>query len=317
MLRTNSIRISLAGLACAAGLVAQGFPNSAGLAPDATIAEQGVPPDAPRPQFNDPPPPPSGAYGPGVSVPAMLTLPSGAFVTVRTNQGLSSDRNQNGDTFYATLAEPLIVDGIVVARKGSTVMGRISDMKKAGRWEGTSSLGLQLTNISLVDGQQIPVQSQVIGRDGVKSTANDAAAIIGTTGLGALIGAAAAGGKGAAIGAGAGAAASTIGVLSTRGRPTEVYPETMLTFRLEAPVNISTARSAGAFHYADQEDYGTGNEPQPRVAQARPRPVGPPVGVYGGPYGPYGYPRYAPYYGGFSVFIGPRYYGGYYRGYRR
>ena len=53
---------------------------------------------------------------------------------------------------------------------------------------------------------------------------------VGTTaGMGALIGAAASGGPGAGLGAAAGAAAAGIGVLLTRGRSTEVWPEAQLT----------------------------------------------------------------------------------------
>ena len=65
---------------------------------------------------------------------------------------------------------------------------------------------------------------------------NDAAAIGGTTALGAVIGSAADWGRGAAIGAGAGAAAGIGAVLLTRGRPTEILPETPLTFRLVDPL---------------------------------------------------------------------------------
>ena len=110
--------------------------------------------------------------------------------------------------------------------------------------------------------------------------------------MGAGIGAVAGGGLGAAIGAGAGLAASGIGVITTRGRPTEVYPETMVTFRLDAPVTVSTTQSAAAFHYATQEDYGM---PETRMTQGAPRPVGAPYGAYGGAayapgYGAYPYP---------------------------
>jgi hypothetical protein len=286
-------------------------------APDVAIADQGgaaSDPNAPRAQYNDPPPPPAGAVA---NIPATLTLPSGAFVSVRVNQWLSSDRNQAGDTFYATLIQPLIVDGVVVARKGSTVIGRVSEAHKAGRVEGTSGLGLQLTTLSLVDGSQISVQSQVVDRKGTTSVGRDAAAIGGTTAVGAAIGAGAAGPFGAAVGAGAGAVASTVGVLFTRGRPTEVYPETMLTFRLEAPVTISTARASAAFHYADQDDYGMPGGPPARIATSQypPRPV-----AVGGPvYGPYPPYYYSPYYYGpsFGVVIGPGYYGGFRGGFRR
>lgn len=314
MQRTNTLRIVIVSLACAAGLVAQDSSagwrtfgsNSSSPNDSADQGAQG------NPQGNFPMPAQNG----NSSVPETLTLRPGAFVTVRVDQYLSSDKNQAGDTFYATLAQPLIVDGVVVARRGATVMGRINDARKAGRVEGTSSLGLQLTSLSLVDGQQVSIQSQVIDRNGSTSVGRDAAAIGTTAALGAAIGASTRhAGENAAIGAGAGAAAGIIGVLLTRGRATEVYPESILTFRLDSTVAISTVRAAGAFHYADQQDYGTGNEP--RIAQQRPRQAGP-IGPVYRPY-PYYSPYYDPYYfgGGFSVYVGPRYYGGYFRGYRR
>jgi hypothetical protein len=241
---------------------------------------------------------------------------------VRINQWLSSDKNQTGDAFAATLAEPLIVDGVVVAQRGQTVGGRVTEAQKAGRVEGTSRLGLQLTELTLVDGQTMPIQSQMINRTGPTSVGTDAAAIGGTTALGAAIGAAAGWGRGAAIGAGAGAAAGILGVLLTRGRPTVLYPESVLTFRIEAPVDISTEHAPQAFRYADTQDYGQGY----RAQGPPPRPAGPPA--YGYAPGPVPPPYYAPYpyyWGpGVSVFIGPRFgyvYGprfyGYYRAFRR
>jgi len=88
---------------------------------------------------------------------------------------------------------------------------------------GVSHLGLTLTSLMLVDGQEVPIQSQLVVLKGAKSVGRDAAAVAGTTGLGAAIGAAADWGKGAAIGAGAGAVAGIIGVLMTRGYATVVY----------------------------------------------------------------------------------------------
>ena len=255
------------------------------------------------------------------SVPPRLTIKSGTYLTVRLNQWLSSDKNQQGDAFTATLEQPVIVDGVVVAQRGQTIAGRVSEAQKAGRVEGTSRLGLQLTDLTLVDGQQAPLQTQMINRNGSTSTGRDAAAIGGTTALGAIIGAGADNGRGAAIGAGAGAAAGIIGVLLTRGRPTVIYPESVLTFRVEAPITVSTDRAPQAFRYVDSQDYGRA----PAVSARRPAtscyncaPPPPPPPYYGGP----GYYAYDPYYyggPGFSLFVGPRFgyaygprfYGGY------
>lgn len=234
------------------------------------------------------------------SVPAQLTLPAGTWIRVRVNQMLSSDRNQPGDTFTASLLEPLVVNGLVVARRGQLISGRVAEAQKAGRVKGTSRLGVELTEIGFVDGQQLPVRSQLIEYAGRTSVGRDIRASGATMGAGAVIGAAAAGPIGAGIGAGAGLIASTIGVLSTRGRATVLYPEAVLSFRTIAPLSISTRRSAHSFLAVSQEDYNSGL----RTRQGPPPSlVRPPAYFYGSPYY-YGYPYY----------YGPRFYGGFHYG---
>ncbi len=132
-----------------------------------------------------------------------------------------------------------------------------------------------------------------------------------TTAAGAAIGAGVGGAGGAAVGAGAGFLVSTIGVLLTRGKPTIVYPEQVLTFRVEQPVTISTDHAPQAFRYVTNADYQQTAGPR----MMRPGPPPPPGGAYYGPgyYPPYPYP-YAygyPYWGpGFGVFLGgPRFFG--------
>jgi hypothetical protein len=267
----------------------------------------------PPPQ-NQAPPPPNYQYQPESGPPARLTIRPGTYVTVRINQPISSDRNQPGDAFSASLARPLVVDGIVVAQTGQMVGGHVVEAQKAGRVTGTSRLKVQLTDLTLVDGQQLPIQSQMVTRQGPTSEGRDAGAIAGTTALGAAAGAAADWGRGAAIGAGAGAAAGIIGVLLTRGAPTVLYPESVLTFRIEAPVTVATDRAPQAFRYVEPGDYDRANQQAAQQGPPRMRAPG------GPPPPPYGYPYYGPYYGGypyywgnFGVFWGPRYYrGGFY-----
>jgi hypothetical protein len=284
---------------------------------------------APPPgQYNAPPPPPYNAPPPPPDVPAHLMLKAGTYVTVRMNQWLSSDRNKQGDTFTATLQQPVVVDGVVVAQRGQTVYGNVSEAQKAGRVEGTSRLGLQLTQLSLVDGNQAPIQSQMVTRNGQTSVGRDAFAIGATTGVGAAIGAGVNGGVGAGVGAGAGAVVGILGVLLTRGRPTVIYPESVVTFQIQTPIDIATDRAPQAFQYVSSQpsyaSYGQGPAPGyrgPGGPGGYPVTPGPAPG-YG--YGP-GYPGYAygypyPYYGGFGVYVGPGwgYYGrGYYGGFRR
>jgi hypothetical protein len=229
----------------------------------------------PGPRYGSQPPAASYNRGP---IPAKLTIKPGTYITVRLNQGLSSDRNKTGDGFAATLAKPVVVDGVVVADRGQTLGGKVTEAKKAGRVEGVSHLAVQLTDLTLLDGQPVPIQTQLFSKNGPTSVGRDVGAVGATTATGAAIGAAAGWGRGAAIGAGAGALVGIVGVLVTRGRPTYLYPEQILTFRVEAPVTVSTESAPQAFRWAGPNDYE-----RPYDVQNRTRP---PYGSYPG----YGYP---------------------------
>ncbi len=157
----------------------------------------------------------------------------------------------------------------------------------------------------------------MINHNGPTSVGRDAAAIGGTTALGAAIGAGADWGRGAAIGAGAGAAAGIIGVLLTRGHPTVIGPESAMTFQITAPVTFSTEHAPQAFQYVNTQQQYVTQQRQPAAPYRTAAP--PPAPYYGYGYGypyPYAYGYPYPYYGGFGVgvVIGPRY--GYYGGYR-
>jgi len=272
---------------------------------------------------------------PSQPVPPTVKLPAGVFVTVRIDQMLSSDKNQPGDGFSATLARPLVADGVIVAQRGQMIGGKVTETQKAGRVKGVSRLGVQLTDLTLVDGQQLPIKTDLTGMRGPTSNGRDAAAIAGTTLMGAAIGGAADFGPGAAIGAGAGLIASTVGVLLTRGRPTVIYPETVLTFRLSAPLTISTEHAPQAFQSVGPGGYTggytrgynggyNGGYAGGPSAQGAPLPgsgwnclgygwPAPPVANAPAPYYyPYGY------WPSFSFWYGPGFYGGrgfYGRGY--
>lgn len=249
-------------------------------------------------------------------LPQTLTLPAGTVVRVRVDDWISSDQNLAGDSFSAVLDQPIVVGGWVVARRGQAQTGRVSLVKKGGHGSGTSQLGVDLPELTLVDGQQLPLQTELFQTSAGTSHGRDAAVIGTTTGVGALIGAIAGGGTGAAIGAGVGATAGIIGVMSTRDRPTVIPPETVLSFRLQSPVTISTENSQFAFQPVTQSDYDS------RSPQGRPRMVspGPPPPPYPYPYAyPYGYASPYPYAYYPAPFFGFGYYGGFGRfgGFRR
>jgi len=262
-----------------------------------------------------------------------LTIPAGTIISVRINEYLSSDRNQVGDRVTATLQSPIVASGWVVARRGQVLTGQVEVAQKAGRVKGTSQLGIELTDLTLVDGQQRPILTALWKGSAGTSHGADAATIGGTTALGAAIGAAADWGRGAAIGAGAGAAAGIGAVLLTRGRPTIIEPETQLSFRLVDPVTLDTTQSQQAFLPVGQQDYDNsrGYRGNGRYAggysQPGPYAPAPACGYYDSCYAypGYVYPGYAYYPGYYYPYVGfawgggwgGRYYGGFGRGFRR
>jgi len=171
-----------------------------------------------------------------------VTIAAGTAIVVRTQNTLSTERNLKGDTFTATLEQPLTADGLVIAEKGAEVEGVVSRSQKAGRVEGVSDLAVELVRLHTSDGQKLSIATNLHESQGERSRGSDAKKIGVATGIGAIIGAIAGGGKGAAIGAGTGAGAGTGVVLATRGKPTEIPSESVLTFQLRTPVEVTERR---------------------------------------------------------------------------
>jgi hypothetical protein len=183
------------------------------------------------PRYSAPVPPPPQ--------PHTVTLPVGTNVVVRLAETISTNQNYSGDTFRATLDRPIILDGFVIAEKGSKVLGKIVAADKAGKFEGAANLQMTVTEISTTDGQRVRIETGFFNKKGPSNSKEEAAKIGGGAVLGAIIGALAGGGRGAAIGAGAGGAAGTGAVALGKGKPAVVSSETQLTFQLTSPTTIT------------------------------------------------------------------------------
>jgi hypothetical protein len=188
---------------------------------------------APEPAAPAPPPPPA---------PRQVTLTAGTLIPVRTVEGLSSDRNQAGDGFTATLDAPLTVNGLVIAERGAHLEGKVVQADRAGRVKGVSDLSIELTQLTTSDGQHVPIETEWFIKHGQTSKGEDAAKIGGGAALGAIIGAVAGGGAGAAIGTAVGGAAGAGTVMGTRGKAVAIAPETRISFRLKNTITLTERR---------------------------------------------------------------------------
>lgn len=205
-------------------------PSSPSQSPTPGLSPGVIPMDTP-PKFEKQTPPPRE--------PKTVTIPAGTLVAVRVDDRLSTATNHSGDSFRATLDQPIVVDGMVIAERGSRVEGRVAEADAGGRVRGLSRLSLELVRLNTSDGQRVKLTTASFTKEAQASKGKDAAKVGAAAGIGAAIGAIAGGGKGAAIGAAVGGAAGTGGVMATRGSAAEIAPETRMSFRLTEPISVT------------------------------------------------------------------------------
>jgi len=156
-----------------------------------------------------------------------IAIPRNTILALELLTPVSTEASQRGDRIEAKVFEPAQYAGYIVE-------GRVSQVKRPGKVKGvaelqlsfdqirtpdnrTTALHAELIEISAVgnDDPQVDSEGGVKGRD---STKDDAAKVGAASGIGAIIGAIAGGGKGAAIGAVIGGGAGTAGVMTQRGK---------------------------------------------------------------------------------------------------
>lgn len=175
----------------------------------------------------------------GVNASAWETLPAGTQIAVRTNETISARSASGGRTFGASIAQD------VVDNNGRVVIPQGSDAQLVVRNVG-NGVALDLQSIN-VNGQVYTVNTEDIretssGREGLGTNRRTGEYVGGGAVLGTLLGAIAGGGRGAAIGALAGGAAGAGAEVLTKGDNVRVPAESVLTFRLDAPMQLNQSR---------------------------------------------------------------------------
>jgi hypothetical protein len=213
-------------------------PNAASPADSSPAASSASPSTASSPA-------PSGASagqaastGPAAPAPpAAIELPIGTTIRVRLDQDLGSKISQPGDSFNATVADDVMVDGKTAIARGARADGTVVDAKPLGKFKGGAELEVKLERVTTRYGSY-SVSTSSIQRAEQGKGKRSAIFAGGGAGLGALIGGLAGGGKGAVVGALAGGGAGTAGGALTGNKQIVLPAETLLTFRLERPVHI-------------------------------------------------------------------------------
>ena len=155
---------------------------------------------------------------------------------------VGTDTSKPGDTFTASVVEPVVINGKTALAKGTKVRGRVESVDEPGRVKGRAAITLVLTQVVGKDKPQ-NITTEPFKAEAEADTKKDAIKVGSGAAVGAIVGAIAGGKKGAAVGAAVGGGAGTGVVLATKGDHIKLDSETKVNFVLKNDVNVELKTS--------------------------------------------------------------------------
>src|SRR5271163_4665423 len=123
-------------------------------------ADNAANPDAQKLPFDRQPP--STGVSPSQSLlPSTAKLPEGTPIPIRLHSALSSASSRAGDSFSATVDEPVVIDGETLVARGTSATGRVLEAKPSA---GSLEPGyLRIVLVSLdVGGRTVMIETSSI-----------------------------------------------------------------------------------------------------------------------------------------------------------
>jgi len=164
-------------------------------------------------------------------------IPEGTQIVIRMIDDVDSTRDRIGQTFRASLDEPILVNGVEIVGRGADVLTKLVDDKESGKLTGRTELTMDVVSIT-VNGKTVDIATSETTMASESRTGQTAKVVGGTAALGAVIGAIAGGGRGAAIGAASGAGLGGAVQVLTKGQRVRIPAETRLSFTLQQAVKL-------------------------------------------------------------------------------
>jgi hypothetical protein len=172
---------------------------------------------------------------------ALNEIPAGTELEVLTNEPINSSSGE-GRTYAAQIATDVVgADGRVLLPKGSEVELVLLEAKEGGGITGPK-VQLGMRSVTVNGTTYLAVSEDVTKTGGLGANERTAHMVGGGAALGAAIGAVASGGKGAVIGGLIGAAAGAAAQVLTQGKELQIPAETLLTFKLDEPIQLRPTR---------------------------------------------------------------------------
>ena len=122
---------------------------------------------------------------PPVSETIQAVVPAGTPMKVQLNQSIRTSTHRSGQSFFATLKDPVVIGGQVLIQAGVPFIGVISQSRESGHFSGSALIELQLTRIIMPDGTTLPISTETFKKIGQAHFLRN----IGLIGIGTILGA--------------------------------------------------------------------------------------------------------------------------------
>jgi len=96
----------------------------------------------------------------------VVTIPQGTSFTASTQNQISTDNVNVGDTVTMQVGSDLASNGAVVIPAGSTIEGNVVIADKEGMTQRGGRLKINFTNAILPNGRRIPISARIKTDDG-------------------------------------------------------------------------------------------------------------------------------------------------------
>lgn len=165
-------------------------------------------------------------------------VPEGATITAQLDRQLSVEENEEGDTFHATVSEPVVRDGETLVPEGALIRGKVTAVQQSDEEDEPNVMKLQFDRIE-VRGEEYALDSELIEA----TPETESGETLTKTGVGAAAGAVIGGilgedAAGALIGAGIGAAAGTAVALGTQDEQAMLKRGSDIRLRVASPIRL-------------------------------------------------------------------------------
>lgn len=179
-----------------------------------------------------------------VSEPVQVVIPGGTVLKVQLNQSIRTSSHRAGQSFFATLKEPILLGAKELVPAGVPLIGVISRSVESGHFSGTALLELRLVRMIISNETMISVSSVPFQKEGrvhfLRNIGLIGVGVILGAGVGTLLGKISGALTGIALGGGTGAVLAYV----TGKEDLFLKAGTDLVFKLSLPITVSIPPSS-------------------------------------------------------------------------